>query len=244
MIASGCTSSVSPRPFLARRGWMGRGSRVSDVASGGQEAWPPRPGRARSPVKARHGREKTGTGGCGSHRAGARGESRCAAAGRRGCPPWYRRPEIAQPGLHFPCRAPGSLPLTSLLWPSPRRPAAAGPHPSGKLSSCPAPTSCRNHPSRSFRPAAAFTGDRARPGRAGHVSRPPGAPSLARYRHQNPACRPRYQRQHQSDHKMRLGQLGMWAAARRAGFSFASWICPLQSHALNQAAGRRRSSSP
>jgi hypothetical protein len=65
------------------------------------------------PVKAQHGREKPGVGGCGSHRAGARGESRCAAAGRRGCPPWYRRPEIPQPGLHSRRRAPASLPLRS-----------------------------------------------------------------------------------------------------------------------------------
>jgi hypothetical protein len=41
------------------------------------------------------------------------GESLCAAAGRRGCPPWYRRPEIPQPACASPRRAPGSLPLSS-----------------------------------------------------------------------------------------------------------------------------------
>jgi excisionase family DNA binding protein len=42
-LASECTSFVPSRPFLTRRGRMGRGSRVSDVASGRQEAWAARP---------------------------------------------------------------------------------------------------------------------------------------------------------------------------------------------------------
>ena len=107
----------------------------------GGQAWPARPERARSPLN--HGMigRKPGERRCGSHRACACGVTRQAAAGRRGCPPWYHW--AGSPAQHS---APCNLPLSSLLWPPPQRPATADSRPRANLGSHPAPASCRNHP--------------------------------------------------------------------------------------------------
>jgi hypothetical protein len=109
---------------------MGRGSQVSDVASGRQEAWPARPGRARFPVKAPAWPEKTGAGGCGSHRAGARGESRCGCRppGLPAVVPQARdpaaRPPLPRAALPVACRchpAPAGTTAASRREPAPQR---------------------------------------------------------------------------------------------------------------------------
>jgi hypothetical protein len=120
-LASECTSFVPSRPFLTRRGWMGHGSRVSDVASGRQEAWPTRPGRARFPVKARHGRRKPElvvAAVIGRAHAASRGvRLQAAGAARRGTAGQRSR----SPAFTSPGGAPGSMPLSS----------CSGSHPSG-----------------------------------------------------------------------------------------------------------------
>ena len=107
---------------------------ASDGARGRRDAWPARPGRARSPVKARMaGRNPelvvaavTGR----AHAASRGARLQAAGAARRGTA--GRDP---QPGLHSRRRAPASLPLRSCPGrhhggPPPR------PAPRGKLSFC------------------------------------------------------------------------------------------------------------
>ena len=151
---------------------------ASDGAPGRRDARSARPGRARSSVKAQPGREKPGTGGCGSHRAGARGESRCAAAGRRGPP---RRGTAGQRSRCPVCAPRAALPVACRCHPALACTTAArrrGPAPRGKLSSCPAPTSCRNHPSRSLWSAAPCHGG-PRPSRARRLRLPPSGRDVA-----------------------------------------------------------------
>ena len=136
---------------------------------GGGQARPARPERARSPVKLGMTGRKPGKDGAAvtgrAHAAGRGRPLRAAGATRRG---------TARAGSPAPHRAPRSLPLLSLLWPPPQRPAAADSRLRASLSSRPAPASCRNHPSLSFWRAVSFTGDRARSGRAGHACPPSG----------------------------------------------------------------------
>jgi hypothetical protein len=111
-------------------------------------AWPARPGRARSPVKAGMAGRKTG----GTVRQSPGGRMRRGTVG--GCrPPGVPRGGTAGQGLCSAARpfgtadlAPGSLPLSSLLWPAPRRAPPRARQSGGTLSPCrcrhPAVTPC------------------------------------------------------------------------------------------------------
>ena len=123
------------------------------------------------PRDTRRDRDETREARYSSHRAGACGGARQAAAEPPGLPavvPLGQRP-AARPAL---LAAPGTPAVVLLLWSAPRRAAAAGPHPASKPQPRPVPTSCRNHPSRFPGRGRAFAGDRARPGRADQA-RPP-----------------------------------------------------------------------
>jgi hypothetical protein len=89
-----------------------------------------------------------------------------AAAGRRGCPPWYRG--AGSPARH---RAPG---VACRCRPRPGRYHSGPPPRTRACGQVSAPAPRRRHPAATTRPcsywpAVGFAGDRARSGRAGHA---------------------------------------------------------------------------
>jgi len=165
-------------------------ARVSDVAPGGQQAWPARPGRARSPAKARHDPENRNW----WLRQLPGGRTRRAEV--RGCRPPGLPTVVSQatdPAAR-PALARAALPVASRCHPALAGTTAARhrrPAPQRQPQLPPAPASCRNHPRPGLpggpppaRGTAPAQGAPATPA-ALQVRSP-----LARYRHQNPHATP------------------------------------------------------